>query len=1226
MASLMEQLEELKKQLKEKDKLLEEMKKNKIVKKPKTIKIKKVDKEKEFLDNQMKQLIIDNKKIKEDELKIKKIFDDIEKEKIIKKKYILDKKDDVNNKTFYKLKKSLEKNKNRIGSQLKKSIDSLIKKYSDTMKINNKTEKEKNSLVKLREKANDILFDLKNIQRYGNEDEEGRKIKNMKSLKLFKIRDDIYTLLRNNRRINTLSGFIHQDPVMRIIDGVTRPSEILQNEKIRYVDKHFREILQRQHDWMWYDEEKTFRRAHIRIKYIAYEKLTEQEKNENRQRIGNDYDEEYKYKICNSKRAEDFGDDIDPMDPETIKFSVENDHSALQFLFIGYSISYSNEKGGVSISKSRLEELKAFKPCSDRKYHELTLSSTSDNSICIYESFLDIAGSIPLKFRRKNEKSKDEINILLKNEGEEIENAVRNGELLKALTLLTEKYNNMILVVFYQKIITDNKDKPFRVEKGKLIEMEHADLKNYIGKKGMLYYKKHVSPFLVREYEENEAKQILTTKFRLKPEYLGFKIKVNERRKNNVLAFDAETYRLEDGTCKVFNITIYGKLNNETVEKSFYGPSSVCEFTEYLIDISTKKNNKKSRPKEPIPDILIYGFNNSKFDNLFIYKMLFDSDPGTKFIFTQNAIKKIEFNNISIFDINLYYAGSLKSVSQAFQLEISKNVYPYNFVNANNLYYKGSVPERKYWNSEKDYCQYIDENGDNEFDLKEYTEKYCMLDSRLCYEIAIKHLKECVGVINKRMFDVQMCATGAGIAMKIFKQCFLDKKLIESPKKVTENEKRRYKGGRTEVFKKRFTSNEIHKYLYYYDVNSMYPWAMTELMPDVYLKTEKINDEEFKEDNISKINGYYAKVEYVGNDESFIPNILTRTDEGDIIACKKTDFDWHWGCELIEACKNNCKVIVREVEHYSYTCIDGHNTTFGPYSKYFYNQRLLVKKTNSAKANFFKLLLNSLYGKFGQKVFTRKELVFSAEEMYGLIGQMERLLNFTPIDDMIMVEYERTGDEFAIGKMVRYSSYIAACARSKLSEFMRVVGHENVYYCDTDSVFTTKQPPKDFIHDDILGKWKEETKTPIVSAVFLAPKSYYYVCEDKINEEETIKGKVDKKSKGVRAEKLCIENYDDLASGVKKKISQENDMFKRSFECVKINPSVRRIQSVYNKRIWDDNDSKSFTNIKQWRDTKKYQKTYETVLNQIIRKVEHIDPNPEDPIRNKTIKLKIVKK
>ena len=993
-------------------------------------------------------------------------------------------------------------------------------------------------------------------------------------------KNKVYEKLRNNREVKENIGIIYQNPIIKI-NKDTAYSEISKNDYAIYINDFFREdILKRAHEALYKDDE--INNANIKAMYAF-----PTEKNDRNLFLddkgfvssydGVDREDEDLYISIRHTEAIIFEKNTDV---QKLQFNLNAPSSNFKYMFIGYQIAYSNKSGDFTLTHNKLDQLKAYSPCSDRKYNEITCASTTNNKICIYETFLDITGINKLKYMRDNEKNKNKMMELLKNEGEEIETSVLNGELIKSIKLLTKKYNNKIIIDFYVKDNKERKDKAVIIKKGELKEVD--DLNKHVGTKGMLYYMSHVSPFIVKKYEKDELKNINTIKYKMTPE----KITGNAKKIKNVLGYDTEIYRLDDGTCRLFNITLYGYLNNDKIEKSFYGDDCLDDFVRYIDYICTEKDNRKSRPKNEIPEIYIYGFNSSKFDNLLIYDKLKDYNKSIEFIFCKSSIKRIIYNNITFLDLNLYYQGSLSSVAQSFKLDVHKGIYPYTFVNKDNIYYKGKAPEEKYFNN-GDYALFLEECKDlDNFDLKTYTEKYCLLDSQLCYEIAIKHLKECVGEIDGRHYNVQSCVTGAGIALKMFKQVFLNDTLNETPEKVTINERFRYKGGRTEVFKKEFDGIKTNERLYYFDINSSYPASMTQEMPYRYVRSEKFNNKEMTADEIKKCNGYFASVEYVGDNKHFIPNILIRTEEGDVMATNKSDFDWHWGCELIEAYKNGCKIIVNECEHYETKKI------FEDYANYFYNERLKVKKTDECKAMFYKLLLNSLYGKFGQKTFTSTEIVNNSQEMYNNLGQFDRLINFEVVNNKIIMEYETKGDDKNVGKLIRFSSYISALSRCNLSEVMRDIGHENIYYCDTDSIFTSKKPSDKYIDNNILGKWKEETKTPINRALFLAPKTYYYNCDDNIN---------DMKAKGIKAKELSYNDYNNVLKGEIMKISQENNMFFRSYEGVKINITNRDIRPIYNKRIWNGNNSTSFKNVEEWRISKQYKPLYDKVVKELIK-------------------------
>ncbi len=153
---------------------------------------------------------------------------------------------------------------------------------------------------------------------------------------------------------------------------------------------------------------------------------------------------------------------------------------------------------------------------------------------------------------------------------------------------------------------------------------------------------------------------------------------------------------------------------------------------------------------------------------------------------------------------------------------------------------------------------------------------------------------------------------------------------------------------------------------------------------------------------------------------------------------------------------------------------------------------------------------------------------------------------------------------------------------------MRAVGHENVYYCDTDSIFTSQKLDDKFISDDILGKWKLEYI--VDEAFFLAPKAYSlsinktFIDEIKknnnsqfINKTKGCNLKSGKKEDGSKVNKNDLIK---LQKGDIKELVVKDVMFKRSFENVKIiDEQVRTIKPVYNKRHWIKNNSLPFDKI-----------------------------------------------
>ncbi len=782
-----------------------------------------------------------------------------------------------------------------------------------------------------------------------------------------------------------------------------------------------------------------------------------------------------------------------------------------------------------------ISKLKAFSPNSDISYHKETLCSTTKDRLCIYQTYYYLY--VEQKLISKNNNN---IKEALKNESTQIKDYVKNGELLNFCKEKSKELNKTFYIKFFK-----NDKIGFSVLGDEIKELtEDDDLKN---KLVFLYSNNHVAPSIYKTENKIKPKE---NKFKLIPKNVK-KFKTI----NKVLGFDIETYKNNDNKALPYCLCL---SNGESFYSNNY-ENVIKLFCDYLDSICTKVNMNKHLEEKAVEQILLYGFNNSAFDNIFILKELKKRNPCLKTVIMNNTIKYIKYHNIRIYDIKNYYAGSLERVAKNFKLEISKGVFPYDFPNENNLYYNGDVPDIKYWNSKEDRDTYIKENG-NTFNLKDYTIKYCILDCKLVYEVALKHLKESYGEINNKKYDCRLCSTGASTALKLFTQTFQKEILYESPENILEKERNAYYGGRTEVFKKEFKTSKDNKYLYYYDINSSYPYAMTKMQPYQYKRNFKINEKEITENQIVDYYLYNSKVEYIGNDKYFIPNIINRTDKKEIVGMKNNDYNYHWGIELKEAINNNCKITCNEIVEY-----EGKNL-FEEYANYFYNERLKNKKTNISKAEFYKLLLNSLYGKFGQKIKPNREICDNQYQVNQILNNKDnKLCSFENFDDFILINYSNINDKNrSIGNLIRFSSYITATARTNLSIFMRDVGHKNVYYCDTDSCFTTKKPNENLINESRLGAWKAESDN-IIYAKFLAPKTYFYNTED---EHKTMKAK-GLPQKNVE-EKLYIDNY--LSTEIK-------SMFFRSLNGIYIKPQVRTIKPVYNKRIWKNNNSYAYDNI-----------------------------------------------
>ena len=754
----------------------------------------------------------------------------------------------------------------------------------------------------------------------------------------------------------------------------------------------------------------------------------------------------------------------------------------------------------------------------------------------------------------------------------------------------------------------------------------------------------------------------------------GEKQSTSKFRKTNCITagFDIETYTDRNNRAIPYLISVYANrqiFGDGHFSKSFYGENCVQEFIDWL---ATKKVDfRVSKTNAHMKNVYynFYGFNNACFDNAMIYLALLEQGANNKKVeIAGKSIKTIEFvTTIKIYDIRQYYPGTLRNLAKNFKLDQAKGVFPYKFPNADNLYYIGEVPELKYWNSADDRNTYIKENGGENaiFDMKKYSIKYCELDCELTMKIAEIHREQArfrvvinvetfekddsgkvVKVIKQeeRMADASNELTAAGTALGIFTQIFLKNTLYANGNKlITRFERLAYKGGRTENFRRYFRRYiptedgcyiDTKRILKYYDINSSYPFAMTKLMPEGEGKHTILNNVEIMtKPDLYDWHLYKCTASYKGTDKFYIPNLLIKRPDGTNRAMLNTPEAWHWGVELNEAIISGCEVVISETVSYKSAF------TFKDYANTLYDERLIVKNKknpdgtpnpyfNKSRAEFVKLLLNSLYGKFGQNIKYTTRTYRTVAEWDADMGQSHISYRSHEILENGYIHssfYDKTMEDNSIGQLVRFSSYIAAVARTGLAIMMRRIGYESIYYCDTDSIFSDADAPKDLVHQSRLGGWKQEDFSiesngkdysflvSCYEADFLAPKMYGYKCrvtklidtsgerlvkleddeyglripytfglfEDE-RAEDVFDG--DNKCKGIPQSLITDSHIERLSNGEKDIKIVNPAMFFRSVEGIVIKPQVRTINAMCNKRVWDKNDSYAFKDIEECND------------------------------------------
>ena len=291
------------------------------------------------------------------------------------------------------------------------------------------------------------------------------------------------------------------------------------------------------------------------------------------------------------------------------------------------------------------------------------------------------------------------------------------------------------------------------------------------------------------------------------------------------------------------------------------------------------------------------------------------------------------------------------------------------------------------------------------------------------------------------------------------------------PFEIDKDIRRSYKGGFTylnEIYKGQETGAGI-----VFDKNSMYPAKMMyEKMPfgDPIFFDGKYEEDilyplyvqtlscifEIKDDMLSTIQ--------IKNNLSFIPNEYVKSSDGDIVTLTLTNIDLDLFLEHYN---------VYELTYHSGWKFRAVKGLFSEYIEYWTDKKIQAKKDNNgAMYKISKLMLNSLYGKFGLNPIVRSKYPF--------------------LDENGVVKYGMYESEIIESIYLPIATFITSYARKDIIESsqkirdysMKKYGKDLYVYSDTDSIHCLLDEEKDIedlkqileIDDYKLGAWKLESK------------------------------------------------------------------------------------------------------------------------------------------------------
>ncbi len=300
--------------------------------------------------------------------------------------------------------------------------------------------------------------------------------------------------------------------------------------------------------------------------------------------------------------------------------------------------------------------------------------------------------------------------------------------------------------------------------------------------------------------------------------------------------------------------------------------------------------------------------------------------------------------------------------------------------------------------------------------------------------------------------------TTPATAMKTFRRKYLPHK-IHRGEDAHEFVFSTYCGGRTEVFQ-REASN-----LNYYDINSSYPAVMRESMPSgpaIWWNGEP-------PDCFTRAgSGYVGFVEASVELDAYIPILPVKRDGKLMFPSGRINGRWDWA-ELSRV-RDNVVSYGKSVWFASTPLLASMVEDLYPY------RDSSLPGYDVGLAYVVKILLNSLYGKFGQSAMRRKVVPWSEDLPEGA----------TPVDGTSLSPVWYIDEEVTAPYiMPQIAAHVTSLARLKLFDFLAQCG-ESLAYCDTDSIITSSVLDT----STSLGELKNEFPGVTFHGTFLAPKLY----------------------------------------------------------------------------------------------------------------------------------------
>jgi hypothetical protein len=483
---------------------------------------------------------------------------------------------------------------------------------------------------------------------------------------------------------------------------------------------------------------------------------------------------------------------------------------------------------------------------------------------------------------------------------------------------------------------------------------------------------------------------------------------------------------------------------------------------------------------------VIYAHNFSSFDGIFILKLL-SSHYNIIPLIKDGKIIQITVNfrefTFTFRDSYLILPSSLRKLAKSFSVS-EKSYFPYEFVNNINLNYIGPIPDFKYWVNIT--LEEFNSIKTNIWNLKSETIKYCEQDCITLYEILVKFNEL---IFQNWSINIHKYPTLPSLTFGIFRSNFLEMYTIPKIGGTMFNDIREsYTGGHTDIY------HGFGKNLNIYDINSLYPTAMKffdmPVGPVYYFEGNIDNFKSFLKNlfndfsNKKAFGFFYVKVTTPEFMERPLLQVKVKTNSGFRTIAPLGSWEMWIFSEEMECYKQY---------GYKFEIIKGYAFQRANLFEEFIDSLYHIKQNTDKSDPMYlisKLLMNSLYGRFGMDVNLSVNIILKNNEIKNFVNNniiVEDIIDLKNGKSLLVYKSNTTVNDDNTDNWtmvnIAIASAITAYSRIIMSKYLGDPSIK-VWMTDTDSLVT------DSVLETGNGLGEFKLEKTCSEMTFIAPKVY----------------------------------------------------------------------------------------------------------------------------------------